>query len=317
MIISASYKTDIPAFYGAWFLNRLRAEYCKMLNPYNRRAIRVSLSRNAVDGFVFWTKNLAPFFPALEEVRKRDYPFMVQYSINGYPRALEFSVTDAGRSVSHMAWLRDNFGPMAAVWRYDPVIFTSVTDPEFHIRNFSRLADKLFGLTNEVVVSFAQIYRKTERNMNWASKEFGFAWEDPKDEVKIQLAREFGAIAKQRGMQLNMCSQPQFAVGGIGEAQCVSGARLSLLAGRQVKVSQKGNRPDCACSASRDIGDYDTCPHGCVYCYAVQNREVARQRYQVHDPEGEYLFEPEPGTTEAQNSGDPFQIALFDDESTG
>ena len=286
-----------------------------MLNPYNRRTIRVPLSRRAVDGFVFWTKNLAPFLPALEEVRESGYPFVVQYSINGYPRSLEFSVTDASRSVKHMKWLRDRFGPMVAVWRYDPVVFTSATDPDFHIRNFSQLASELRGQTNEVVVSFAQIYRKTERNMNWASKEFGFTWEDPKDDLKRQLAEEFASIARQHGMQLNMCSQPQYAKFGIGEAQCVSGARLSSVLGEQFKVSRKGNRPDCACDASRDIGAYDTCPHGCVYCYAVQNRELARQRYGHHDPDGEYLFEPDPGVAEEQNSDDPVQFPLFDEEN--
>src|SRR5688572_1412574 len=100
MIISASYKTDIPAFYGEWFMNRLRAGYCKMVNPWNRKQIiRVPLERQAVDGIVFWTKNVGPFVDNLKEIGKRGYPFIVQHTINNYPKALEFSVVNAGRSV--------------------------------------------------------------------------------------------------------------------------------------------------------------------------------------------------------------------------
>jgi hypothetical protein len=94
VIISASYRTDIPAFYGRWFMNRLGAGYCMAVNPYNHKPIRIKLSREAMDGFVFWTKNLGPFVKFLPEVRERGFPFVVQYAINGYPRELERSVAD-------------------------------------------------------------------------------------------------------------------------------------------------------------------------------------------------------------------------------
>src|SRR5438067_13702975 len=92
MIISASYKTDIPTFYGEWFMNRLRAGYCKMVNPYGRQVYTVALSIEHVDGFVFWTKNIGPFLKYLPEVKKRNYPFIVQHTINGYPSSLESKV---------------------------------------------------------------------------------------------------------------------------------------------------------------------------------------------------------------------------------
>src|SRR5437762_14145536 len=90
MIISASYKTDIPTFYGEWFLNRLKAGYCKMVNPYGRQEYTINLTPDDVDGFVFWTKNIGPFLKYLPEVQKRGYSFLVQHTINGYPRNLEF-----------------------------------------------------------------------------------------------------------------------------------------------------------------------------------------------------------------------------------
>jgi len=88
MIISASYKTDIPTFYGEWFMNRLHAGYCKMVNPYGRQIYTVDLSPERVDGFVFWTKNIGPFLKYLPEIRQMGYPFIVQHGIDGYPHEL-------------------------------------------------------------------------------------------------------------------------------------------------------------------------------------------------------------------------------------
>ncbi|MFZ4659652.1 MAG: DUF1848 domain-containing protein [Caldilineaceae bacterium] len=308
MIVSASYKTDIPTFYGDWFINRLRAGYCKMVNPHNQQASRVDLSRETVDGFVFWTKNIGPFLKHLDEVHAKGYPFIVQHTINGYPRSLEFSVVDSQRSIEHMKRLSDVFGPRIAVWRYDTIVFSNITSVDFHRHNFTRLAKALEGATDEVVISFAQIYQKTKRNMEWASKEFGFAWEDPANEVKYELAAELAQIAKGYGMQLSMCSQKEFLAPGVVEAHCVDADRLAEVTGRPIKAKLKGNRPDCGCFLSRDIGEYDTCPHGCVYCYAVQNRELALQRFRQHDPESEFLFIPE---AEISDDDNPDEIDLM------
>lgn len=292
MIISASYKTDIPAFYGEWFLNRLRAGYCKMVNPYGRQVYRVSLAPEDVDGIVFWTKNLGPFFGALGEVRKRGLPCVIQYTINGYPRELERAVVDPERSAAHMRMLAGEYGPRVPVWRYDTILFSSLTDADFHRRNFEALARRLEGSTDEVVVSFAQIYRKTARNMNRAARECGFEWEDPADEEKRRLLEGLAPMARARGMHLTVCSQRKYLMPGVEDARCIDARRLSDVAGRPIKARLKGNRPDCGCYQSRDIGEYDTCPHGCVYCYAVNSQEAAGRRFREQDSGGEFLSPP-------------------------
>src|SRR5579863_4850689 len=174
MIISASYKTDIPTFYGEWFMNRLRAGYCKMVNPYGRQIYTISLLREDVDGFVFWTKNIGPFLKHLPEVREKGYPFIVQHTINGYPRELEFRVINYAHTVEHIKRLASDYGSDVVVWRYDPIVFSSLTPIDWHRRNFEKLAQSLRDTTDEVVVSFAQIYRKTKRNMDWAAQKFNF-----------------------------------------------------------------------------------------------------------------------------------------------
>jgi len=292
MIISASYKTDIPAFYGAWFRNRLRAGYCKMINPYGRKIVTVPLSRPDVDGFVFWTRNAHPFGDAFAEVAGRGFPFVVQHTITGYPRALESSVVDWRRAAEEMRELARRYGPHAAVWRYDPVVATSLTPAGWHLGNFTELARALEGATDEAVISFAHIYTKTRRNMDAASRSFDFAWDDPESNWKRELAEQLAGIAKECGMRLTLCSQPEFAAGIAGEARCIDAARLSRVAGHPIPAKVKGNRPGCACFESRDIGDYDSCPHGCVYCYAVNTRALARTRHAAHDPDCEFLITP-------------------------
>src|SRR5579859_6302579 len=176
MIISASYKTDIPTFYGEWFMNRLRAGYCKMVNPYGRQIYTIGLlPANAgeiqldpkqkelydeleekkgkglekVEGIVFWTKNIGPFLKHLPEVQGRGFPFIVQHTINGYPHELEARVINYQRTIEHMKYLADEYGPDRLVWRYDPIIFSSLTNFSWHQQNFARLAAALEGTTNE------------------------------------------------------------------------------------------------------------------------------------------------------------------------
>lgn len=298
MIISASYKTDIPTFYGEWFIRRLRAGYCKMVNPYGRQVHTIPLDRAHVAGFVFWTKNVRPFLKHLPEVRERGFPFVVQHTINGYPRALEAQVVDAVASVESARRVAEAYGPKALVWRYDTIVTSSLTPPEFHLENFARLASSLAGATDEVVVSFAQIYKKTRRNMDAAACDAGFTWSDPTpDEKRFLLGRLVG-IARGHGIRLSVCSQRDLLVEGAEDAKCVDTERLAALAGSAISARLKGNRTDCGCFESRDIGDYDTCPHGCVYCYAVQNRDLALTRYREHDPDSEFLFTPPPSEAE-------------------
>jgi hypothetical protein len=245
---------------------------------------------------VFWTKNIGPFLRHLPEVRERGYPFIVQYTINGYPRALETSVVDSDRSVALLRRLHDDFGPRVAVWRYDTILLTSMTPASFHLANFARLARALEGATDEVVISFAHLYRKTVKNLAQASKDTGFTFTDPDANEKQALLAQLLSIAGSCGMRLSICSQPEFLVPGANEARCVDADRLGAVAGTRLCARQKGNREGCACAESRDIGDYDTCPHGCVYCYAVRDRDLALQRFRRHDPHAEFLFPPESST---------------------
>ncbi|HKF72867.1 MAG TPA: DUF1848 domain-containing protein [Stellaceae bacterium] len=283
MIVSASYRTDIPAFHAAWFLARLEAGFADVKNPYGGAPYRVSLEPPQATGFVLWTRNIKPLLPDLEAVAAHA-PFMVQFTITGYPRALEPHVIDAEAAVAQVTALRRQWGPSAVVWRYDPILVSSLTPPEAHQAGFAKLVAALQGSVDEVVISFADLYRKSARNLADAARCHGFAWRDPEPEEKRTLVAELAAIAAERGMRLTLCTEPDFVGASATPARCIDAERLSDIAGRSVLAREQGNRPGCLCAESRDIGAYDTCAQGCVYCYAVDNHARAAKRIQALDP---------------------------------
>ncbi len=298
MIISASYRTDIPAFYADWFMNRLAEGRCRVTNPYGGPATEVALTREAVDGFVFWTRNIRPFRGALSELAARGTPFVVHSSITGYPRALETSVARPEPAVAALRDLAARYGPRVPVWRYDPILITSLTPPDWHRRNFARLAAALAGTVDEVVVSFAQIYAKTRSNTARAARRHGFTWADPPDAEKRSLLAELAGLAAVSGMRPTLCAQSALLVPVLAPARCIDGDRLAAVAGAPIAAKTpdktKRNRPDCLCAESRDIGAYDSCPHGCVYCYAVRRPDLAKRRHRDHDPRAPFLIDPGP-----------------------
>ena len=292
MIVSASYRTDIPAFYADWFLKRVDAGFARTVNPYSGQSQIVPLTRESVDGFVFWTRNVAPFFAVLDEVRRRGFPFVVQYTITGYPRALDQATIPAEQAIDHLHRLSGTFGKAASVWRYDPVVVTSLTPPDWHIDTFTRLSHLISDAVDEVVLSFAHVYRKTARNLDAAARRTAFQWSDPSPPEKAALLSRLAAVAADHGLKASLCGQPDLLAPGISEARCIDAKRLERVAGHAIEAAHKPHRARCGCFASRDIGDYDTCPHGCVYCYAVASRERAKASLARHRPDGEFLVTP-------------------------
>ncbi len=272
MIISASYRSDIPAFHGDWFLAALAAGEVSVANPYSQRPYRVDLRPEAVDGYVFWTRNARPFMRALAAVAAQDRPFVVQYTVLGYPRSIDTNVIDPRLAIDNARAIAEQYGKRVVVWRYDPVLLTPETETGWHRANFARLADALAGLADEVVVSFAQLYAKAARNLTKA----GIAWRVPEPAEQADLIADLRAIAAERGIALSLCTQP--ALAAAPPARCIDAGRLADIAGRPITAATKGNRPGCLCAQSRDIGAYDSCVHGCRYCYAVADHEAVQRR---------------------------------------
>ena len=284
-IVSASYRTDIPAFYAEWFRERLLEGGVSVRNPYGGPDYRVSLAPEDVLGFVFWSRNLKPFQANLSEVARRKIPFTIQMTVTGYPRLLESSTISVDVAINQITRLSEQFGPECVVWRYDPIVLSSVTTADRHIAMFRKVARSLRGKVDECVVSFATVYAKTKRRLDRIGRtEPGFEWWDPPSDRKQELLRTLQGYAVENEMTLSVCAQNDVLISGVSAAKCIDADRLSAVAGAPITARGKGNREGCLCAQSRDIGAYDTCPHGCVYCYAVRAAVKAKAALSTHDP---------------------------------
>jgi hypothetical protein len=166
MIISASRRTDIPAFYHEWFMNRIRAGFLLTRNPFNYHQIgRVSLLPEDVDAIVFWTRNPSQLFGDLDELTERGFRYYFQYTITGYPRILESHTLNPYKALSVFKRLSDKIGKEKVIWRYDPILLSNILPIDEHLRLFEKIATELSGYTNRVVISFADLYEKVTRNL--------------------------------------------------------------------------------------------------------------------------------------------------------
>ncbi len=293
MIISASRRTDIPAFYSAWLMNRIRAGYCLVPNPFNAKQIsRVSLAKEDVDAFVFWSKNPEPMLALLDELTSWGYIYYFQYTLNDYPRAIEPRVPPLDRRIETFHELARRLGPLRVIWRYDPIIITPNTDYDFHAATFERLTGLLAGATRRVVISVVDLYRKTDRRMA-AHADAGFQI-DP-DAVAShemrQLLAHISRVARAHGVDSFSCAEEHdFTDAGVRPGSCIDCNLIAALGGHVSSKKDPGQRPACRCVTSRDIGINDTCLHGCPYCYSTRNDELAHQRHAQHDPSSPVLF---------------------------
>jgi hypothetical protein len=309
MIISASRRTDIPAFYAEWMMNRVRAGFCTVPNPFNRHQVsRVSLRPEDVDAIVFWTRNPRPLASHFGELDDRGLRYYFQFTILGYPRELDPKSPPVATAVDTFKALSDRLGPCRVIWRYDPLIFTSLTTADFHGENYARLAEALRGSTRRSVISVVDMYRKAERRLR-SLDGTPAAVGAPALEETAPLLRELARLAAANGMEIVSCAEEtDLSPFGIRPGKCVDDEVIHEAFGLDVtRKKDSTQRPACGCVISRDIGMYDSCLFGCQYCYATQSFERARVNFDQHNPTspslvGRYEAAPEP----------PGQRTLFD-----
>ena len=166
MIISASRRTDIPAFYSKWFMNRIKDGYVLVQNPYNTKQIRkVFLTPFQVDAIVFWTRNAKPLIPYLDDLDKLGYNYYFQYTITGYKRELERFTPSPQKAIETFIELSDKIGKEKVIWRYDPIILSDYSNYNEHLRLFEKISNMLENKTDKVVISFADPYKKITNNL--------------------------------------------------------------------------------------------------------------------------------------------------------
>ena len=270
MIIQTGMRTDIPAFYSKWFLNRIKEGYVLVRNPYNLQSVtRYSLSPDVVDLIAFCTKNPAPMLPEMDALK--DYGQYWFVTITPYGRDIELNVPDKEKVMEDFKRLSDIVGINSVGWRCDPILLTEHYTLERHIDDFRHMAKTLSGYTQSCVISFIDLYRKVRRNFPEA--------EEVGKEERITIGKAFAEIGKEYGITIRACAE-----GTELEPNGVDHAVLDV----PKRKNQRGGQ--CACVLGTDIGAYDTCAHFCRYCYANTDAERVRRNMKAHDPDSPFLI---------------------------
>jgi len=291
-IISASRRTDIPAFYTNWFMNRIRAGFCHWINPFGGQVYRVSLRPNDCLGIVFWTRDPRPLMPHLRFLTSEGYRFYFHFTINGYPRILEPHRPPVEEAITVFKRLSDAVSPELILWRYDPIVLSTATPATYHLKQFHYLAANLSGYTRSCYFSFVNLYTKTQRNLQKVEERHGLSFYELGPEKQLELARQLQAIAEAYGIKLYSCCNDLLVGAGIQKARCVDRSSLDGPDSQSVCLRPAPTRRGCGCLESVDIGAYNTCVNGCIYCYATNSRKAALKRLRSHDPCDTVLWRP-------------------------
>lgn len=279
MIVSVSRRTDIPAFYMDWFIQRLREGYVLAQNPMNSRQIRRIQLAPEETQIVFWTKDAAPMLQTLSALER--YTYYIHFTLTPYSRDIEPGLPFHSSRVRTFLSLAEKIGPEKIIWRYDPVILNSQMTPDWHLEQFTRLTAQLSGGFSRCIISFLDMYRCMRKR----SSVLGLL--PPSSEEKRQIAGQFADIARRSGFQLYACAEEDVR-DLLPASACIDAELLSEIAGHPITSRRDQNqRPLCCCAGSTDIGVYNSCPHGCLYCYATHSYTITeknRNRYNLSAP---------------------------------
>lgn len=285
MIVSVSRRTDIPAFYSDWFFNRIKEGHVLVRNPMNAHQIsRINLHRDIVDCFVFWTKNPEQMLDRLSRLDGYNYYF--QFTITGYSRNLEPNVPPIDQSIKTFQLLSRAIGRKRVIWRYDPILFSQNMNSDYHIEHFNFIATQLNGYVERCVVSLLDSYKKTERNLK------SIIPTQLSIDQSTKVIKTLKTIAQAYHIELVTCAEEiDLSASGIKHGKCIDDKLISEISGRHIEVSKdKTQRAECGCVASIDIGAYNTCRHGCLYCYANFDSNTVRKNVSLHNPDSPLLF---------------------------
>ena len=198
MILSVSRRTDIPAFYSDWFFSRLEEGYVLVRNPMNYYQVsKIKLTPDLIDCIVFWTKDPTNMLHRLNEIKNYQYYF--QITITGYDNTIERNVRSKNQLVEAFKTLSQTLGKKRVIWRYDPIIISPLIDLEFHQKNFAELAMALSGYTERCIISFVDMYSKTERNMKHLNLQ------ELNRKTMLAIGKELSAIGSTHGFKIETC----------------------------------------------------------------------------------------------------------------
>lgn len=283
MIISASRRTDIPAFYSEWFYNRIREGFVLVPNPFNPKMLsRVSLDPAVVDCIVFWTKNPAPMLRKLD--RLENYKYYFQFTLNPYGSEIENRLPSLRKRIETFKRLSEKIGREKVLWRYDPILTNEKYTVSFHREAFARIAEALKDHTEKCMLGFIDHYSHIRQAVG------KFHIQPLQTEEIREMAVSFRETASRHSLVLDTCTvKVDLSHLDIRAGLCVDKELVERLTGYPISARKdKNQRAVCHCIESIDIGTYESCLNGCIYCYAIKGNyntaESNRRRHDRHSP---------------------------------
>lgn len=270
-------RTDIPAFYSEWFINRIKAGYVLVRNPYRpERITRFELDPEVVDCIAFCTKNPAPMLPRMDAIKDFGQYWFV--TITPYGREIEPNVPDKEKVMEDFIRLSQIAGVDSVGWRYDPIFIYGRYTLEYHISAFEQMAKKLSGYTKVCVISFIDLYEKVKRNFPQVRSVSPYQ--------RAEIGKAFAEIGRRYGITVKACAEGEdLAKYGVDCSGCMTKETFEKAIGYRLHIPKKKSpRAECSCVLGTDIGAYDTCGHLCRYCYANSDRRNVMRNLSAHDP---------------------------------
>lgn len=283
MIINTGMRTDIPAFYSEWFINRIRAGYVLVRNPYRQDWITCyELNPDVVDCIAFCTKNPAPMLKYMEEVKSFNQYWFV--TITPYGKDAEPNVPPKEKVMNDFISLSEIVGINCIGWRYDPIFIDNTYTVERHISAFEDMCKKLSGYTRVCVISFIDLYEKVIRNFPQIRT--------VSQNERITIGKAFSEIGQRYGITIKACAEGNdLAPYGVDCSGCMTQETFEAAIGCSLDIpKKKSQRAECSCVLGTDIGAYDTCAHLCRYCYANTSRDKVIRNMRLHDPSSPFLI---------------------------
>ena len=287
MILSASRRTDIPGYYSEWFVNRLKQGYVLTRNPMNQTQVsKILLSPDLIDCIVFWTKDPINMMDKLGEIDALGFNYYFQFTITPYGRDIERNLRDKNEIVKTFRQLSEIIGKDRVLWRYDPILLNDEITVQYHIDMFAKLCRELQGYTNICTISFADVYSKISKRVK--EQVLGEITETQMHDIASTLA----GIGRNHGIELRACSEIiDLSIEGIRLASCIDKETVERVCGHTILANKdKNQRPECGCIQSVDIGVYNTCKNGCVYCYANHSDASIDNNCSKHDSRSNILI---------------------------
>lgn len=279
MILSVSRRTDIPNYYSEWFIDRIKKGFLYVRNPMNAHQIsKINLSPDVVDCIVFWTKNPDKMIKQLDYLK--EYIYYFQFTLTGYGKDIEPNIPNKRHElITTFKELSKKIGKERVIWRYDPILINKKYTVEYHLKAFEEIACNLANYTEKVIISFVDLYAKTQRNtMELEIEKMSYM-------DMVSLAKNMVKIASKHNLIVETCAEEiDFQDIGIAHGSCIDKKLIERLLGcKIIGDKDKNQRGECRCLESVEVGTYNTCLNGCKYCYANFNDEKVKENVKLYD----------------------------------